>query len=203
MSISVYIDPGHGKGITGKSDPGAIGPNGLVENEVTFDVAKRLGHLLREKGVKTVGNSLDGTRDNESFAEAIKAANDARVNLYVSIHCNAAKSPIARGVEIWHSNRSLSCRVSNVILNRIGEQLAGGKGKWVKGLRYPLVNRGIKSGNFAVLRKTKMPSILIELAFISNTQEEVWLREPVVRQQFAQAIADGIYDAMSKKGEIV
>jgi N-acetylmuramoyl-L-alanine amidase len=203
MSISVYIDPGHGKGITGTHDPGAIGPTGLVENEITLDVAKRLGHLLREKGIKTVGNALDTTCDDESFEEAIKAANMNNTDLFVSLHCNAATSPKARGVEIWYGITKTSKTLAKAVLNRIGEQLAGGKGKWVKGLRYPLVNRGIKSGNFAVLRKTKMPSILIELAFISNTQEEVWLREPVVRQQFAQAIADGIYDAMSKKGEMV
>jgi N-acetylmuramoyl-L-alanine amidase len=203
MSISVYIDPGHGKGITGKSDPGAIGPTGLVENEITLDVAKRLGHLLREKGIAVFGSTLNAVRDDENLNEAINTANAKKATLFVSLHCNAAVSPNARGVEIWYGITKTSKTLAKAVLSRIGEQLAGGKGIWVKGLRYPLVNRGIKSGNFAVLRKTKMPSILIELAFISNTQEEVWLREPVVRQQFAQAIADGIYDAMSKKGEIV
>ena len=47
-----------------------------------------------------------------------------------------------------------------------------------------------------MLRNTHMPAILVEMAFISNRQEEGWLREATVRQQFAQAIADGILDAL-------
>ena len=203
MNISVYIDPGHGEGVTGKRDPGAIGPTGLLENEVTLDVAKRLGHLLREKGIAVLGATLDAVRDDENLNEAINAANAKKATLFVSLHCNAAVSSNARGVEIWYGGSETSKTVATAVLGRIGEQLTGGKGKWVKGLRYPIVNRGIKLGSFAVLRKTKMPAILVEMAFISNTQEEAWLREPTVRQQFAQAIADGIYDAMYKKGEKV
>ena len=62
-------------------------------------------------------------------------------------------------------------------------------------------NRGAKRGTFAVLRKTRMPAVLVEMAFISNTQEEAWLRQPAVRQQFAQAIADGIDDIWQQKGD--
>jgi N-acetylmuramoyl-L-alanine amidase len=196
----IYLDPGHGEGVTGQPDPGAIGPTGLTENTVTFDLAKRLGHLLREKGFDTLGATLIAERDTENLHEAIAAANAQHAELFVSIHCNAAASPRARGVEVWYGGSGTAQMVADAVLHRIGEQLAGGKGQWVQGRRYPLTNRGAKLGRFAVLTQTQMPAILVELAFISNSQEEAWLKEPTVRQQFAQAIADGIEDVFHKKG---
>ena len=198
--MKIYLDPGHGEGVTGQRDPGAVGPTGLTENEVTFDVAKRLGHLLRAKGYQTVGATLNAARDDENLNEAIRAANAAKVDLFISVHCNAAVSPQAKGVEAWYGGSGTAQVVADAILQRIGEQLAGGKGQWVERKRYPLVNRGAKHGRFGVLRLTHMPAVLVELAFISNSQEEAWLRDRRVRQQFAQAIADGIDAVFSRKG---
>ena len=196
--MKIYIDPGHGEGTNGKPDPGAIGPTGLTENTVTFDLGKRLGNLLRAKGFLTLGATLGTARDAESFSEAIAAANAQEADLFVSIHCNAATAPTARGVEAWYGSGTTAQTVATTILQRIGEQLAGGTGAWVQGRRYPLVNRGAKKGRFAVLTKTRMPAVLVELAFISNSQEEAWLKDHRVRQQFAQAIADGIADVVTK-----
>lgn len=198
--MKIYLDPGHGEGRQGGQDPGAIGPTGLTENTVTFDVAKRLGHLLREKGLQTVGATLNAARDEENLNEAIRAANAAQVDLFISIHCNAATSPRAHGVEAWYGGSARSEQVAHAILHRIGEQLASGLGQWVARKRFPLVNRGAKHGRFGVLRLTHMPAVLIEMAFISDSQEEAWLRDPRVRQQFAQAIADGIDDVLQPKG---
>jgi N-acetylmuramoyl-L-alanine amidase len=196
----IYIDPGHGEGVTGQPDPGAIGPTGLTENSVTFDVAKRLAHLLREKGYYALGVTLIADRDTENLNEAIAAANTEHAELFVSLHCNAAPTPSAHGVEVWYGGSGTAQVVADAVLQRVGEQLAGGKGAWVQGRRYPLASRGAKPGKFAVLRKTHMPAILVEMAFISNSQEEAWLKDRTVRQQMAQAIADGIEDVFSKKG---
>jgi N-acetylmuramoyl-L-alanine amidase len=198
--MKIYLDPGHGKGVKGTPDPGAIGPTGVTENTVTFDLAKRLGHLLREKGYQVLGATLTAARDDENLNEAIAAANAQEADLFMSLHCNAAASPKARGVEAWYGGSGTAQVVAEAILHRIGEQLAGGKGAWVQGRRYPLVNRGAKKGRFAVLTKTRMPAVLVELAFISNSQEEAWLQERTVRQQFAQAIADAIDDVCRGKG---
>ena len=198
--MKIYLDPGHGEGVKGTPDPGAVGPTGLTENTVTFDLAKRLGHLLREKGYQVLGATLTAVRDDENLNEAIAAANAQEADLFLSIHCNAAASPKARGVETWYGGSSTAQVVAEAVLQRIGEQVAGGKGAWVQGRRYPLVNRGAKKGRFAVLTNTRMPAVLIELAFISNSQEEAWLKERTVRQQFAQAIADGIDNVFRRKG---
>lgn len=196
MSLRVYLDPGHGEGVTGQYDPGAIGPTGLKENEVTIDVAKRLGHLLRAKGVETLGATLTAIRDDENLHEAVKAANTAGVDVFISLHCNSATTPSAHGVEVWHGGSALSERVAKAVLARITTEFNGGKGAWLQGRSLPLTSRGVKHGTFAVLRNTHMPSILVEMAFISNRQEEGWLRYATVRQQFAQAIADGVMAAL-------
>lgn len=200
MSLRVYLDPGHGKGVTGQHDPGAIGPTGLTENEVTFDVVKRLGHLLREHGIETLGASLNATRDKENLNEAVRAANAAQVDLFVSVHCNAATAPSAHGVEVWYGGGTKAEQVANAVLAHITAEFTGGKGTWLNGHTLPLASRGVKHGTFYVLRKTHMPSFLVEMAFISNPREEAWLREATVRQQFAQAIADGIASAFHTKG---
>jgi len=196
MSLRVYLDPGHGEGVTGQRDPGAVGPTGLTENEVTFDVAKRLGHLLRAEGAETLGATLNAARDDENLNEAVKAANAAGVDLFLSIHCNSATTPSAHGVEVWHGGSATAEQVANVVLKRITTEFTAGTGTWLNGRTLPLASRGVKKGTFAVLRNTHMPAILVEMAFISNRQEEGWLREATMRQQFAQAIADGILDAL-------
>jgi len=196
--IRIYLDPGHGEGTRGRYDPGAIGPTGLRENDVTFDIAKRLGHLLREKGFQTLGATLAAAKDDENLYEAINAANAAKVDLYFSVHCNASVKPQAHGVEAWYGGKAVSRQVAEAIMQRIGAQLAGGQGQWIGRKRYPLYNRGAKQGNYAVLQRTTMPAVLVEILFISNSQEEAWLRDRYVRQQFAQAIADGIADVFTK-----
>jgi len=200
MSLRVYIDPGHGEGVTGQRDPGAVGPTGLTENEVTFDVAKRLGHLLRAEGAETLGATLNAVRDGENLNEAVRAANAAGVELFISLHCNSAVAPSAHGVEVWHGGSAEAHHVADAVLARVLAEFAGGKGSWIHGQVLPLTSRGTKQGTFAVLRNTHMSAILVEMAFISNAREEGWLREATVRQQFAQAIADGIADAYLKKG---
>ena len=87
--MKVYLDPGHGEGVTGGRDPGAVGPTGLTENTVTFDLAKRLGHLLRAKGFTTLGTTLNAARDDENLNEAIAAAN-AQAQPQVALNLNTA-----------------------------------------------------------------------------------------------------------------
>ncbi len=195
MSFSVYIDPGHGEGVSGNYDPGAVGPGGLTENEVAFDVAKRLAEILRQQGIDVAGNTLAADSDEENLNEAVRAANAAGVDLYVSLHCNSAVTAAAHGVEVWYGGSKTSIEVASAVLERITAEFAEGDGE-LNGRTLPLVGRGVKKGSFAVLRNTHMPAILVEMAFISNEQEEGWLRDYCVRQQFAQAIADGIIDAM-------
>ena len=180
MAKKVCLDPGHGG-----YDPGAIGPTGLKEKDVTLAVALKAGLYLQNAGIAVV---LTRTSDqvpwpadtNQDLAARCKIANQAAVNLFVSIHCNSAADRNAHGTETY----SLS---------------ATGEGRRAAGLIHAelvkvikLYDRGLKTANFFVLRRTSMPAVLIELAFISNPQEEKLLRDPVFQDKAARAIAKGI-----------
>ncbi len=93
---TIVIDPGHG----GKKSPGAIGPDGTLEKDITLDVSRRLGKLLESKlGVKVVY-----TRDKDIFVplwQRPKIANEAGGKLFVSIHCNSSESSRAYGTETF------------------------------------------------------------------------------------------------------
>lgn len=173
----VCIDPGHG----GK-DPGAES-GGVQEKDITLTVALKIGALL-------TGYEVVYTRDEDVYvglAERALIANQAKADLFVSVHCNSAPSASANGMEVYvHTTRSAaSKRAASAIYDCLLP---------VSGLR----GRGVKADNFAVLRETKMPAVLIELGFISNPDDRAKLTDSAWQDDAAQAIADGIIEAVGK-----
>jgi N-acetylmuramoyl-L-alanine amidase len=110
----VVLDPGHGG-----SDPGAVGPTGLTEKSVTLDVTRRVAdRLATGYGVQVIL-----TRDADEYVpleERAAHANDARVDLFVSIHCNSAPNREAHGVSVFVLD-TLSERVAARVTAREGE----------------------------------------------------------------------------------
>lgn len=181
MAKKVMIDPGHGG-----TDPGAIGPSGVKEKDVTLAVAKKLNKLIT---TTTKANTLL-TRNSDTtlkLADRTRTANNANADYYISIHCNAANSPEAHGTETYYyatsnTGRHLAETVQAKVVSATG-----------------LTNRGIKTGNFYVLRKTQMPAILIELAFISNPNEEKLLKSSSFQNTCAEAILEGLQEVTGLK----
>ncbi|MEW6045018.1 MAG: N-acetylmuramoyl-L-alanine amidase [Bacillota bacterium] len=176
--FKVVIDPGHGG-----SDPGAIGPTGLREADVTLAVARRVAEIIAPhyavRLTRTDDRGLGATPALDLHARA-EIANRLDADAYVSIHCNAATTPAAHGVETY-----------SLTTGGTGERLA--KAIQAEMLAATgLTDRGVKTANFAVLRLTKMPAALVEMAFISNPAEEALLRDASFREKCAQAIARGI-----------
>ena len=171
--MKIFIDPGHGG-----ADPGAVGSSGLTESSVNLDVALRLGELLTEsrqsvKYSKTTNISM-------TLAERARLANEWGANYFVSIHCNAAENSTAHGTETFCYRADTTAeRLAKSVQNNLVSQI---------GLR----DRGVKTANFTVLRLTTMPAILVELAFISNPEEERLLSSNRFRQNCAIGIANGI-----------
>lgn len=108
---TVVLDAGHGG-----SDEGAKGARGLLEKELVLDVAKRLAFKLREQGLRVVMTRSDDVHVPLEHRTAI--ANDARGDLFISIHANAAKNPDARGMETYF----LSLRASDPSAQRVAER---------------------------------------------------------------------------------
>ncbi|MDR7434036.1 MAG: N-acetylmuramoyl-L-alanine amidase [Armatimonadota bacterium] len=167
----VALDPGHG----GK-DPGAIGPTGLKEAEVVLDIALRTRDLLTRDGVKVVM-----TRDRDVFVEVVdrpRIAREQGATIYISIHANASVTASVSGSETYYNTPQ-----SLALAQMIQEELTRALG---------LPSRGIKTANFYVIRDNTIPSVLVEVAFISSPAEEKLLRSPEVRQKIAIAIYKGI-----------
>lgn len=172
----IVIDAGHG----GK-DPGAVA-NGLEEKEIIFDVSLRVQKLLEEAGYQVLM-----TRTDDTFIELtdrVEFANKHNADVFVSIHANAATNNSANGTEtFWNTTHS------GVESKKLAESI---QGKLIEKLG--TTNRGVKEGNFQVIRNTKMPSVLVELAFLTNKKDAEMMAKDEFRQKSAEAIFEGIKD---------
>ena len=169
-SIKVFIDAGHGG-----SDPGAVG-NGLKEKNIVLNIATKLGALLNGRGI-----SIKYSRTTDTYLsleERARLANAWGADLFVSIHANSATSSV-RGTECYThptantATKTLSANISRSIASKFG-----------------IPNRGHKEANFAVLRLSNMPAILVETAFISNSSDANLLNTR--QDDFANAIFNEI-----------
>jgi N-acetylmuramoyl-L-alanine amidase len=171
--VRVCIDPGHGG-----SDPGAVGPNGLKEAHVNLAVALKVAEKLRKAGVE-----VKLTRTSDVFIDLqprCDIANSFGADYFVSIHCNSAGTPEAKGTETYCYKFGGQ---GEVLAKAIQAELIAATGR---------ANRGVKTANYYVLRRTNMPAVLTELAFISNPEEERLLASPEFQEKCAVAIAKGI-----------
>ena len=178
----IYIDPGHNP--TG-NDTGAVG-YGLKEQ----DVSVQIGVLLRDiliNGGQTVKMSRDSITDtvaqglNASLAGRYNVANSWDADIFVSIHCNAANAK-AYGCETYHCTGSTQ---GKALAECVQPHMAAETERY---------NRGVKSANFAVIRHTNMPAILVETAFIDNYDDNRFLASEDGKYKCAVAIYKGICD---------
>jgi N-acetylmuramoyl-L-alanine amidase len=183
MAIKVYIDQGHNPV---NPNAGAEG-NGLREQNLVYEIGRELASLLRANGNFEVRLSRPtpqtqlGNSTSSSLKIRVNEANSWGADYFISLHTNASTSPAANGSEaLVYSSPSRSASLAEDILEGLNE---------ATGLR----NRGVKvrSGLY-VLRKTQMPAVLVELAFISNPEEAALMRDRP--ELFARGIYDGIVE---------
>ena len=201
-TFTVVIDAGHG----GK-DPGARGAN-VNEKEINLAVALKLGRLI-ENNAEDV--RVIYTRKTDRFIELDERANIANRNkadLFVSIHTNAVKrGSTVQGTETYtlglaRSEENLEVAMSEnsaiffeFMQNKHMEQSISLASEIQKSFgACKRVDRGVRQAGFLVLRKTSMPSVLVELGYISNRQEEQFMRTAAGQNKLAEAL----YDAFCK-----
>jgi N-acetylmuramoyl-L-alanine amidase len=168
----VIVDPGHG----GK-DPGAIGIGGLQEKDIILPISQEVAAILEKNGVKAVL-----TRDSDYFvdlAPRVALAERLDANLFVSIHANSinlSRQDIS-GLETYYysSGQALAQTIHNNILQNVD-----------------IDNRGVRRARFFVLRKSSMPSVLVEVGFVTGREDSDKLSDPAYRSKMAQSIANGI-----------
>ncbi|MEJ2198494.1 MAG: N-acetylmuramoyl-L-alanine amidase, partial [Desulfuromonadales bacterium] len=211
----IVVDAGHG----GK-DPGAVGPNGVLEKDVTLRLAKELSKEL----VRQIGCEVILTRSTDVYLpleERTAIANKVGADLFISLHANANKSRKAYGIETYYLNFSKNDKAAAVAARENGTSLkqvsdlelilfdlmANAKinesSRLATEIQKSLVHHiskkysnirdlGVRQGPFYVLLGATMPSVLVETAFISHPREEKRLASSGYQKSAAQAIAAAI-----------
>ena len=165
--MKIFLNAGHGG-----TDCGACSKNGTKEADITLKIV----NLLAKK-LKLNGYPYCIYQQKNSYFEISKEENSSGATLFISIHCNSATSSSAKGVEVLYRTESGKIRA-----DIMQKELVKSTG---------LTNRGIKlRTDLHVLNRTKAPAILIELAFLSNENEEKMLRENP--EKFVQGIWNAI-----------
>jgi N-acetylmuramoyl-L-alanine amidase len=212
----IVIDAGHGG-----HDTGTIGPTGLMEKDLCLDVALRFGKIVQQK---LPGADIVFTRTDDTFIpleERTHIANEARADLFISIHANSSPDHGARGVETYYLNlrgsaeamevaaRENSVSQENIhdlqdVVKRIAQtekidesrelaaDIQDSLSKRIQKTVKPVKNRGVRKAPFVVLIGADMPSILTEISFLSNASDEQLLKKPEHRQRIAEGVYQGV-----------
>jgi N-acetylmuramoyl-L-alanine amidase len=212
----IVIDAGHGG-----HDTGTIGPTGLMEKDLCLDVALRLGKIIEQK---LPGADVVYTRSDDTFIpleERTNIANEAKADLFISIHANSSPDHGARGVETYYLNMKGTPEAMEVaarenassqegihdlqdLVKRIArtekvdeskefaEDVQDSLSKRVQKTARSERNRGVRKAPFVVLIGADMPSILTEISFLSNPADEQLLKKPDHRQHIAEGVYQGV-----------
>lgn len=210
----VVLDPGHGG-----HDTGTVGPGGLEEKALVLDVAQRLGALITQRlGSEVVYTRSDDTFVPLEARTAL--ANEKRADLFLSIHANSSRLRGISGSEAYYLNFTTSASALEVaarenasseksihelqsLLQKIvlkekmqesREFAAAVQSTLYAGLwrGRAVKNRGVKQAPFVVLIGAQMPSVLAEIAFLSNPKDEAQLKRAEYRQRVAEALFKGV-----------
>ncbi|MBZ5513911.1 MAG: N-acetylmuramoyl-L-alanine amidase [Acidobacteriia bacterium] len=221
----IVIDPGHGG-----HDTGTIGPTGLKEKDVVLDVALRLKKLVEEKAGAEVIMTRSGDTFIP-LEERTAIANQKGADLFISIHANASRDKRARGIETYFLNftsspealevaarenattqesvHELQDLIKKIVLTEKIEEShdfamqvqrevyahlrkTTGAGK----------DRGVKKAPFVVLIGANMPSILAEISFLTNPQDERLMKKSDHRQRIADALYRGVNRYVHRLGGV-
>lgn len=170
----IVLDPGHG----GK-DSGAVGINGIQEKDIVLKIAKQITELNETVFKNQFEIYLTRYKDTLiSLGDRTKLAKSLNTDIFISLHCNHSDNPNARGVEVFVSKKRGKYSHESVLLAYDLQ----------KGLKEDIgfESRGVKFGNFQVLRETiNYTSVLVEIGFLSNVYEASYLRFQETLQSLA------------------
>jgi len=171
QSRTVVIDAGHGG-----FDRGGVPRQRIGEKALTLDVSQRLRRILEASGYRVIM-----TRNNDVFVslgQRVAIANSYRNATFVSVHFNSARRAGANGIETYYYRRDSASLAANIHRHVVATA--------------PTENRGIRRRGYFVLRRTRIPGVLVECGFLTNPTEGRYALNASYRQRLAEAIARGI-----------
>ena len=222
----IVVDAGHGG-----HDTGTIGPTGLMEKDLCLDVALRLGKIIQQK---LPGADIVFTRSDDTFIpleDRTRIANEAKADLFISIHANSSPDHGARGIETYYLNMKGSAEAMAVAAREnsvsqqgihdleevvkkiartekidesreLAEDVQDSLSKRIQKTVKPVKNRGVRKAPFVVLIGADMPSILTEISFLSNPADEQLLKKPEYRQRVAEGLYQGVSDYLQSMNSV-
>lgn len=185
FDFTVVVDPGHGGNDSGTNV--TTPDRGLIEEKyITLDVAEKVQALLEEQGVNVI---MTRTRDEYvSLDERVEISRNPDVDLFFSIHCNSYEEDTSvYGLECYHWKDDGE-----------GQDYAQAVADALGGLE-DLRVRGVKNGDYQVLRENDKPATLIEMGFITNPQDLEKLLSDEYQQKLAEKFVEGILNMAREK----
>ncbi|MFL0195601.1 N-acetylmuramoyl-L-alanine amidase [Clostridium sp. WILCCON 0269] len=187
---TVTIDAGHGG-----DDAGNVSASGLKEKDVDLSVSLKVGKILEQNGVNVVYTRKDDNvswNSSSDLQSRFNIANNAKSDLFVTIHCNSYTSNSSvNGIETYYAGYSDEAKnVAGKIQNEMVSYTSH-------------VDRGIKAGvlQHEILRGTLAPAVMVELGFMTNSQESTLLGSDDYQDKSASAVANGILESLNSLNE--
>ncbi|MCD4782652.1 MAG: N-acetylmuramoyl-L-alanine amidase [Candidatus Eremiobacteraeota bacterium] len=175
----IVIDPGHGG-----SDPGACS-HGMKEKDLTLDIAKKLARELTRLGWKVyltrhtdTDVTYPGSPDRDELQARVDVANKHNAAVFISIHCNASLNSSVRGSS-YHWYKREDCKFAKALEGSLGPSIG-------------TIDKGARKDQFYVLNHSKVPAVLIEAAFMTNSHDAKILANPGRRKKIATRLARSI-----------
>lgn len=185
----VILDAGHGQ-----SDPGKIGVNGKKEKDINLSIAKKVEKKLKkQKIVVQMTRKEDkglGNTKIEDMKERVKQINRTKPNLAVSIHQNSYTEEAIRGAQVFYFTHSKEGKEAAEVMQEMFRL-------------FDKENKRLCKGNntYYMLKKTEVPTIIVECGFLSNREEAEKLSTKEYQKKVAQVICDGIIHILQKQEE--
>ncbi len=174
----IVIDPGHGG-----NDAGSIGQHGTFEKDVTLKTAK----MIKRELIKKTGATVYLTRDKDDYVslqDRVRMAKEKSADLFISIHYDAFTTHDVKGITTYFDKNEYQ-EAAQIINRHLFMEDMGTK------------DRGVKVGDYYVLRENTQPAILLELGYISNSEEEKRMNSSKFQGKAAHAIVNGIIEILS------
>ncbi len=180
---TIVIDPGHGG-----RDCGAVNRStGLMEKDLNLDISLKLQSLLVKAGFNAILTrtedrdvTWDGSPDRIELAARADVGNNLQADVFLSIHNDSSNNKNLNGTCTYYYkdiDYNLACKIQENLVSKLN-----------------IANRGLKKANFYVVKHTKMPAVLIEVAFMSNKQNVRLLADPEFRAKAAEGIYQGLME---------
>lgn len=188
---TVVIDPGHGG-----ADPGKIGVNDAKEKEINLEIAKKVKKMLEDKGVKVImtreedqmlSTDGEGSHKVQDMKERVRMINEAMPDMAVSIHQNSYSAGEVRGAQVFYYTHSTD-----------GEKMAEIMQKALLSLDKDNRRQAKADSTYYLLRRTEVPTIIVECGFLSNYEEAEKLVTRKYQKEVAEAIVKGIETCLAR-----